>query len=34
MIKTRTTHTENNNKNYTRVENHTNVQFTQDEIRL
>jgi hypothetical protein len=34
MTKTQTTDTINNNTNYTTVENHTNIQFTRDEIQL
>jgi hypothetical protein len=32
--KTQTTGKINNNTNYTRVENHTNIQFTHEEIQL
>jgi hypothetical protein len=33
-MRTKTTETTNNNTTQTRVENHTNTQFTNDEIQL
>jgi hypothetical protein len=34
MTKTETTDTINNNTNYTRAENHTNIQFTHEKIQI